>query len=140
MKGFLAGIYLVIFLASSGNNLFGQQTGKFIRPDKPVVVGQPFQLQYIYWGKEKVDNLSPISIKGFRIIEGPTIYKSKTEVAKTDSTNYRNIVYTLEPLQAGSFIVPAFVSIGKDAGEQLLLEVLSASNVNSPTPKASATE
>ncbi len=104
-----------------------------ILPQKPVIAGEPFQVQFILEDNEDAKNFIPPDFNGFRVISGPNIYKGR-EIGKFGrSIVNKNITFTLVPPAAGIFIIgPAKMSKGHAAisSGQVTVKVISRREAN----------
>ncbi|MEI9944039.1 MAG: BatD family protein [Chitinophagaceae bacterium] len=70
----------------------------------PVIAGESFQVQYVLENFNDIGEFSPPDFKNFRIAGGPFVYEGATY--STDGIRkVKNVVYTLEPLKPGKFII-----------------------------------
>lgn len=78
-----------------------QATFKTVAPQKPVVAGEAFQVQYILEGGDKTSVIQTPVFSGFKLISGPNVY-----TGVSGQRPVKNFVYTLEPLSAGTYLLP----------------------------------
>ncbi len=82
-----------------------QVSFKTIVPQRPVVSGESFQVQYIIEDGEKTMNVKPPAFTNFRFVAGPNIYMGSVSTSK-GAKPLSNAVYTLEAMKPGKFIIP----------------------------------
>lgn len=83
----------------------GQVLFKTIVPATPVVAGESFPVQYVLEGEEKTGSFKAPVFSSFRTVAGPQTYTGS--VAGTEGQRpLRNMVFTLEALKPGVFIIP----------------------------------
>ena len=70
-------------------------------PQRPVITGESFQVQYIIEDGDKATNMKPPSFSNFRFVAGPNIY-----IGYNGIRPLRNAVYTLEAIRPGRFLIP----------------------------------
>lgn len=101
-------ILLFIFIALFA---IGQTSFKTIVPQKPVVLGEAFQVQYVLDnGREAKEFIAP-PFSGFKIVAGPYIYSGKANLPTNERLS-KNFVFTLVALNPGRQLVPgAFISV-----------------------------
>lgn len=86
------------------------QTGfKTIVPQQPIIIGESFQVQYILEDGEKASDVKSPAFSHFRFVTGPNIYKG-TVATPMGSKPLRNVVYTLEAVKTGKFLVPGAIT------------------------------
>ena len=82
---------LFFFILVSGRS---QDVFKALGPEKSVVAGESFQIQYVIESDKEVENFAPPSFKGFIITNGPEVY-SEMITGLANAQHKRNFVYTL---------------------------------------------
>jgi BatD DUF11 like domain len=100
MRLFFPSLLLFISLTTQAQVSF-----KTIVPQRPVVQGESFQIQYIVEGADKTGTLAVPSFNGIRVVSGPAFYAG-TNAALKGVQKVTNIVYTLEAIRPGRFVVP----------------------------------
>ncbi|MBS1653639.1 MAG: protein BatD, partial [Bacteroidetes bacterium] len=73
-------------------------------PQKPVVAGESFSVQYIIEDADKVASFIPPSFPGFRLVSGPGVYNGTTS-SLNQVHHVKNMVYTLEAINPGRFLI-----------------------------------
>lgn len=100
---------------------------KTIVPQKPVVAGESFQVQYVLEDVDKNNEFYPPDFKNFRFVSGPFMYDGLAY--GTDGLKrLKNIVYTLEAIKPGKFLIPGASAKVDDRfikSDNVLLEVIS---------------
>jgi hypothetical protein len=84
--------------------LLHAQECKTVVPQKPVIAGESFSVQYIIEDADRVSSFIPPSFPGFRLVTGPGIYNGITG-SPNNSHHVKNMVYTLEAVKPGRFII-----------------------------------
>ncbi|NOT52172.1 MAG: hypothetical protein HOP10_12940 [Chitinophagaceae bacterium] len=74
-------------------------------PGKPVVVGESFQVQYIFPGTNKITNFKAPVFRSFRFISGPNQYTGSVN-SISGKIPVVNFVFTIEATRAGRFNIP----------------------------------
>lgn len=70
----------------------------------PVVVGEAFRVQYVLEDMTGTRDFTPPEFRGFRFVSGPSVYEG--QAYGTDGIKkLRNIVYTLEAVKPGRFLI-----------------------------------
>ncbi len=100
----IAGLLLLPFL------LKAQIAFSTVVPLQSVVAGTSFQIQYVIEGAETVDDFKPPVFEDFRVVTGPNIYNGTT-ASVTGLKRIRNIVYTLEAIKPGKFLIQGAAAI-----------------------------
>jgi len=73
----------------------------YTRVDQPVVGrNQPVELQYIVENANSVEDFRPPDFRDFKLIQGP-IQSSGMSIVNGNSTQYKSLVYLLQPKNAG---------------------------------------
>lgn len=83
---------------------FGQTSFKTIVPERPVVEGESFRVQYVVENPGEVDNFLAPVFKGFRIVNAPEIREGKTGLGAS-AKSFHNTAYTLEPVKPGRYTI-----------------------------------
>jgi hypothetical protein len=83
----------------------GQSGFKTIVPSEPVVAGESFQVQYVMEDGDLTMTVKPPVFAHFRVVAGPALYKGAVSTVKGSRT-LSNVVYTLEAIKPGRFIIP----------------------------------
>ena len=99
-------------------------------PQRPVVSGESFQVQYIFREAEKIGNFKAPVFNHFRFVSGPNQYTGSVATAKGIKP-LKNFVYTLEAKNPGRFIIPGAMATvnGKPVkSNDVVLEVISREN------------
>ncbi|HEY1872133.1 MAG TPA: BatD family protein, partial [Chitinophagaceae bacterium] len=78
-----------VFLQASSQAIF-----KTIIPQRPIEVGESFQVQYIIENANELTGFSPPKFFGFRVVSGPNAYPDKSGTKK-------NMVFTLAAVKEG---------------------------------------
>ncbi len=113
--------------------LKAQEGFKTIVPGKPVVIGESFQVQYVFPANSKITNFKAPPFRSFRFVSGPDQY--------TGSFTNANVFFTLEASMPGKFRIPgATVTIdGKpERSNDAFVEVVSQQQANKSAEKNSA--
>ena len=103
-----------------------------IVPDKPVVVGNAFQVQYIVPDPSGLIKITPPSFENLRLVSGPNYYKGRLSVGGKIEV-IENITYTVVPLKTGKIGIKGIVAIfknGEEKSNDVTIDVM-------PQPKAS---
>ncbi len=82
----------------------GQLSFKTVAPQKSILEHESFQVQYILQDAKKAGLITPPQFKGFRVVSGPYLYYGTVSTSRGDQLLH-NVVYTLEPVRAGVFII-----------------------------------
>jgi len=82
-----------------------------IVPERPVVVGESFVVQYLV-DASQISGFEIPSFYPFRAVEGPTEYPVKNQ-----QRGVKNIVYTLTAITSGHFTLPR--AVGKHKGRDI---------------------
>jgi hypothetical protein len=96
-------VFIVLGLLCSVS-LQSQVVFKAIVSRQVVTVGESFQIQYLMDHNEKDIQFTPPPFKGFRVASGPYTYTGS--INEDGSPPLKNIVFTLESLKPGRFIIP----------------------------------
>ncbi len=78
---------------------------KAVASQQPTVLGESFQVQYIFEESEKFSNFSPPDFKPFRVVAGPDEYTGSVN-ANNHIKQVRNLVFTLTAPYIGVYIIP----------------------------------
>ncbi len=92
----------------------------------PVVVGESFRIQYLLEDRSDIEFFAP-DFDGFRLVRQPEVYRGES-YGSWGTKNVRNIIYTLEALKPGKYIIAgAHARAGDQAKkvEDLQVEVIS---------------
>lgn len=84
---------------------FAQPGFKTIAPQKQIVEGEAFQVQYILEDGKKAGNMKTPYFKGFRFVSGPNIYMGTVSTLH-GLRSMHNVAYTLEAVKPGFYIIP----------------------------------
>ncbi len=88
-----------------GTSGIAQPLFKTVVPQRPLIVGESFQVQYIVSDESKLSNFTVPEFRNFRMVTGPHIYVGT--LGSVDQTEQvQNTVYTLMPLYPGRFLIP----------------------------------
>lgn len=101
LAGFMkvsATIILLLFVTFFAK---AQATFKAVAPQKALVAGEAFQVQYILEGGDKSSVIQTPVFTGFRLISGPNVYPGTS-----GKKPIKNFVYTLEALSPGTYVLP----------------------------------
>lgn len=96
-------------------------------PQRPVVSGESFQVQYIFREADKIGNFKAPVFTHFRFVSGPNQYTGSVTTANGIKP-LRNFVYTLEAKSPGRFIIPGAAATvnGKQVkSNDVVVEVIS---------------
>lgn len=96
---------LIVGLISIGWSLQAQVAFKTRVTSGPFAVGESFPVQYVLETTGKNTEFYPPDFKDFRIVAGPSYYEGMAYSADGPK-KIKNIVYNLEALHAGRFIIP----------------------------------
>ena len=127
MRKIIRHIVLLMGLTHSCLHLFAQGSIQTIVTKGPVVVGESFQVQYVIEDSDADNEFFAPDFKGFRFVSGPNIYTGSA-FGPNGTTNLKNIVYTLEAINTGKFIIPGASARIKNRlirSENISLEVIS---------------
>ncbi len=136
MKRLVLIIFILFTIAAKAQKNF--QT---IVPQGPVVTGESFQVQYVLEDMSKDNEFFAPDFKGFRFVSGPNIYTGSA-YGPGGTRKLKNIVYTLEAINPGKFIIPGASARMENRlikSDNVLLEVISKADVYSRR-KNSATQ
>jgi hypothetical protein len=98
--------FILLFLFSIAAN--AQVIFKTIVPQQPVVVGDPFRVQYVAEGVETISDLVPPRFSQFKFVNGPEVYTGLS----TNRSVSKNSIYTLLAIKPGRYkIEGALVNI-----------------------------
>src|SRR5205085_468995 len=98
MRRFIFILFIPItYLTAAPQSLF-----KTVVPRRPVMAGESFVIQYVLEADSKNATIRPPLFEGFRFINGPNVYKGKTD-ALNGTVNVQNFVYALEAVKPGKF-------------------------------------
>lgn len=81
-----------------------QAVFKTIVPQKTVIVGESFPVQFVVEDMEKEDDFIPPVFKNFKLVSGPYVYGGSI-YGMNGSRNLKNVVFTLEAIRPGRFII-----------------------------------
>lgn len=95
----IAGLFFCSFLTRA------QAIFRTVVPQQPVSVGDPFQVQYIIEGEEKVKDFKAPIFNNFRFVAGPSIYHGSAS-SFSGGRQLENTVYTIEAIRPGRFFIP----------------------------------
>ena len=84
----------------------GQLNIKTILPDKPIIAGEPFRIQFVVENPENNHRFNAPDFNGLKIIRGPEIYAG-TQSINGKKIQIRNYIYTLVAEKAGGFAIDA---------------------------------
>lgn len=91
---------VVLSLAAGAQVIF-----RTVLKQGPVVVGEPFQVQYVLEDHTGRNEFYPPDFTNFRFVSGPNVHEG--QAYGTDGPKkLKNIVYTLEAIRPGRFIIP----------------------------------
>lgn len=82
-----------------------QPAFRTVVPQQPVVIGEPFRVQYIMEDAEQFSDFVVPAFKGFSLVAGPDSYSGSTS-KNNKVKQLSNISFTLSALHPGKFIVP----------------------------------
>lgn len=118
-----------------------QKNFQTIAPQGPVVTGESFQVQYVLEDMSKDNEFFAPDFKDFRFVSGPNIYTGSA-YGPGGTRKLKNIVYTLEAINPGKFIIPGASARMENRlikSNNVLLEVISKADAYS-RKKNSATQ
>lgn len=98
-KTVLISLLLILTLVASSQIVFQAEYRQ-----GPVVVGEPFRIQYLLEDRSDIEFFPP-DFNGFRIVSQPEIRTAVT-YGPGEPKNLRNIIYTLEALKPGKYTIP----------------------------------
>ena len=113
-------ISLVLFFVSAG-----QLNIKTILPDKPVIVNEPFRIQFVVEDPDSKQQFNAPDFNDLRVIRGPEIYTG-SQVINGKKILITNYIYTLIAYRTGDFkIAAALVKLGGAVypGSEILITV-----------------
>lgn len=119
-----------------------QRDFQTIVPQGPIVVGESFQVQYVLEDLSKDNEFFAPDFKGFRFVSGPNIYTGSAYGA-SGTRKLKNIVYTLEAIKPGKFIIPgasARIENRLIKSGNVSLEILSKTNAYNRIKKSGIQE
>ena len=119
-KSFFIFISLSLFFISEG-----QLNIKTILPDKPVIVNEPFRIQFVVEDPDSKQQFNAPDFNELKIIRGPEIYTG-SQVINGKKIPIANYIYTLLANRTGDFkIAPAIVRSGGliYSGSEILITV-----------------
>lgn len=96
-------IFLFIATLITGFAAKAQPVFETIAPERPVVVGESFVVQYLV-DASQISGFDIPSFYPFRAVEGPTEYPVKNQ-----QRGVKNLVYTLTAITSGHFTLPRAV-------------------------------
>lgn len=117
--------------------LLAQKNFQTIVPQGPIVTGESFQVQYVLEDMSKDNEFFAPDFKGFRFVSGPNIYTGSA-YGTSGTRKLKNIVYTLEAINPGKFIIPgasARIENRLIKSGNVLLEVISKADAHSRIKK-----
>ena len=120
-KTVLISLLLILTLVASSQFVFQTEFRH-----GPVVVGEPFRIQYLLEDRSDIEFFAP-DFDGFRLVRQPEVYRGES-YGSWGTKNVRNIIYTLEALKPGKYTIPgAHARAGDQAKkvEDLQVEVIS---------------
>lgn len=97
--------WLILFFLTVTLTGIAQVGFKTLVPQQPVVSGESFQVQYIIEDADRATNIKPPAFSNFRFVAGPNTYTGTVSTSK-GIVALKNLVYTLEAVKPGSFIIP----------------------------------
>jgi hypothetical protein len=106
----------------------GQTSFRTVVPEKPVVEGQPFTVQYILQDADRFSNFKLPTFMGLRVVNGPDIYTGRIR-GQHGNIAVQNFVFTLESIGKGRYIIPGATGVldGKPLrSNNAIVEVISA--------------
>lgn len=77
-------------------------------PQRPIIVGEAFQVQYVLTGAEITTAIRTPVFPGFRLTSGPNIHLGYTGNS-ANAQLVQNFVYTLEAIKPGRFVIPSAI-------------------------------
>lgn len=98
-------ILQVCFIVFASITAQAQVVFRTIVTQGPVVVGDPFQVQYVLEDLDKDAEFIQPDFKSFRFVSGPNIYAGSA-FGEDGPKKLKNIVFALSALRPGKFIVP----------------------------------
>ena len=120
-KTVLISLLLILTLAASSQFVFHTEFKQ-----GPVEVGKSFRIQYLLEDRSDIQFFPP-DFNGFRLVNQPETYMAET-YGSWGSRNVRNIIYTLEALKPGKYIIPGARARAGDQTKKLddlVVEVIS---------------
>ncbi len=93
---------IILFLLASITAM--AQRVQTIVPDRPVVIGTAFQVQYVVLEPADLSNFTPPVFENFEIVSGPNHYRGSA-VLNGRVQAIENITYTLVPGRTGKLVV-----------------------------------
>jgi hypothetical protein len=98
-------LVLIIFILLAIAEGKAQTDFQTIVTQGPVAIGESFQVQYVLEDKGKDNEFFAPDFKDFRFVSGPNIYTGSA-YGPNGTRRLKNIVYTLEAVNTGKFIIP----------------------------------
>jgi hypothetical protein len=92
--------FIILISLLCSQQAVAQFNFKTIAPQKPVIQGESFQVQYVLDDAKKAGVVTAPAFKGFRFVSGPNFY-----FGNNGNGAVQNIVYTLEAVKPGVFII-----------------------------------
>lgn len=96
---FLSVLFVLPWLLSA------QVQFRTVVPQRPIVVGESIQVQYIASNAAEIKNFSHPLFPGFRYVTGPNIYTGTTTDANGNNISYKNMVITVVATQKGRIAI-----------------------------------
>lgn len=100
-KLFIITFFLLSLLSATGQVIF-----RTIVTSRPVIVGEPFQVQYVMEEVDKTDEFFPPVFEGLQRVSGPYEYAGSHD-GNDGPRKLRNVVFTLVANKPGRYVVPA---------------------------------
>ncbi len=101
----------ILFLTLLTAFAIAQAPFRTIVPQKPIIAGDAFHVQYVIEDGDGATNFVAPVFKGFNTVAGPYVYKGKS-TASNNYTQSKNFVFTLVAQNPGKQIIPgAFITI-----------------------------
>lgn len=107
--------------------MHGQASFKSMVPQQPVVEGESFRIQYVITDASTINNFSPPSFTGFRVVSGPEVYGGQATTGLS-SKPIRNLIYTLQATAPGQYFLQGATAVinGKTSrSNDVLVKVIS---------------
>jgi len=125
------GFNIILFFLTSllGLGQLNAQRVRTIVPQRAVVVGEPFQLQFVLEDAGHEHHFRPPDLSAFRIVSGPNSYKGSMVDGSGQPRDYENITYTLIAARSGKVRLGKAVLLQQDQeihSNETLLNVLTA--------------
>src|SRR5690606_14049275 len=97
-------ITFIIVSIFGSTGLLAQSTFETVIPQRDIVAGESFRIQYVVKNAKTVEQFKSPPINYFRIISGPDIYKGSV-VGKNGLVYMTNFAFTVVAAEEGRYLV-----------------------------------